>query len=47
MSAQNNESYELSIDLNNQLIEDSDNKYSFDIDPFRKKCLLEDLTILH
>ena len=43
MSAQNNESYELSIDLNNQLIEDSDNKYSFDIDPFRKKCLLEGL----
>ena len=34
----------LSIDLEKQLIvDDSDNKIDFEIDPFRKKCLLEGL----
>ena len=36
-------SYELYIDLDNQKIKDLNNEYYFELDPFRKKCLLEGL----
>ena len=39
----NDSSYELYIDLTNQKMKDLDNEYSFELDPFRKKCLLEGL----
>ena len=39
----NDSSYELYIDLVNQKMKDLNNEYSFELDPFRKKCLLEGL----
>jgi 3-isopropylmalate/(R)-2-methylmalate dehydratase small subunit len=39
-----NEGYRLTIDLEQQLVTDSEGlRYSFEIDPFRKECLLKGL----
>ncbi|MCB1651722.1 MAG: 3-isopropylmalate dehydratase small subunit [Alphaproteobacteria bacterium] len=35
--------HDMTIDLHNQKIRSANIEYSFDIDPFRKKCLLEGL----
>ena len=40
----NDNNYEMDINLNDQTIKDSlNNEFKFDVDPFRKKCLLEGL----